>query len=922
MTSCKAWVCGVIGLVASLAGAPAFGQVAAGEITGIVKDQNGTGVPGATVAVTQVSTNRVRVSVTSVDGVYTAPTLPPGEYRIDVTLNGFKPIRREGLRLSTGEKIRLDFKLEVGDVREEVTVRADAPMLRAETGSLGTVIKNEQVLQLPLNGRTFITLSSLAPGVALPPTSQLPRINGGRPRTNEYLFDGVSVLQPEPGQIAYFPVIDAIEEFKLETNSPAAEFGRFNGGVINLTTKAGTNSLRGDAFEFLRNEDLNARNYFQRSNPTTPEYRRNQFGGVIGGPIAKDRTFFFADYQGQRQSIARTVTSTVPTVLQRQGVFTEAIAGKVPVIYDPATTVGNARTPFAGNMIPIGSMDPVALSLLQRYPLPTSSGTANNYSRTANEIDNQDQWDVRVDHRFSADRDHVFGRLTYLRDGFVPVTPLPDGSGVTTGTLGPQDTTAWAFAGNYQHTFSNRMLNELRIGQTQRTVDRSATQLPTTASAALGLPGIPTTGQFPNTLPAFLISGYQPIGSPMNTASQFNTSVSEIADSLSWLKGRHTFKLGLDWRWERLNVVQPPYPTGSFTFNNIGSDQPGVTGTGSPFASFLLGQVQLFQIDLQREQIQERAHWQEYFIQDDWKVSDRFTANLGLRYTLNFPSTEINGQTAVFNLQTQQLEYPGDQPVRPLKKNNFGPRLGAVYAVTDKTIVSAAYGLIWIEMAGITTPFTTPTFPFLQTAQQRALDSTSPAFLLKNGPSVAPVDVSSPTAGLGQGVFAVNSTLGSGYAQQWNVSVQRQLTTNTTFEIAYVGSKITNIGIPDTNLNQLTVDQLAQHDSLLTKVPNPYYGQIPISSSLGDPTITRAQLMKPYPEYLTVSLYRNNVGTTRYDGLEIGLRQRFSRGLSVLGRVHPVEADRRRLVGVRCVDSDGPGRELSGRRQLQSQSRA
>jgi hypothetical protein len=288
--------------------------------------------------------------------------------------------------------------------------------------------------------------------------------------------------------------------------------------------------------------------------------------------------------------------------------------------------------------------------------------------------------------------------------------------------------------------------------------------------------------------------------------------------------------------------------------------------------------VQTFSIDLQNSQIEERAHFQEYFIQDDWKVSDRLTINPGLRYTLNFPSTEINGQTAVFNVQTQQLEYPGDNPVRPLKKDNFGPRIAGAYRLTDKTIVSSGYGLIWIEMAGITTPFTTPTFPFLQTVTQRTLDNLTPAFVLHQGPSVTPVGLT-PDAGLGQGVFSVNASLGSGYAQQWNVSVQRELSANTTFEIAYAGSLINNVGIPDSNLNQLTASQLAIGASLLQRVPNPYFGIIPRSSSLGDPTITRGQLLKPFPEYNVVSLYRNNVGSTRYDGFELGVRQRLSRGL-------------------------------------------
>src|ERR1700674_4700259 len=349
---------------------PLFAQVAAGEITGVVKDPGGAAVPGATVTVTNVETNRQRVIASSGNGVYTAPSLLPGEYRVDVELTGFKPVRREGIHLSTGEKARIDFDLAVGGVREQVTVTADAPILRAETASLGSVVAHEQIVQLPLNGRTFITLASLAPGVALPPNSQLPRINGGRPRTNEYLFDGISVLQPEPGQVAYFPVIDAIQEFKIESNSEPAEFGRFNGGVVNLTTKAGGNVFHGSGFEFLRNESLNARNFFQSTNPVKPAYRRNQFGGTLGGPLVTDHTFFFVDYQGQRQSIGRTMISNVPTRLQRQGIFTEAIGGRVPIIYDPSTTIGAPRTAFPANTIPLTRMDSVAFALLQRYPLP------------------------------------------------------------------------------------------------------------------------------------------------------------------------------------------------------------------------------------------------------------------------------------------------------------------------------------------------------------------------------------------------------------------------------------------------------------------------------------------------------------------------------------------------------------------------
>ena len=883
----------VILLVALLAmSSPAGAQVGGSALTGHVVDQADAAVPGATVTATAVATNVSRTTVTGEDGNYIFAGLSPGLYYVRVEVTGFRMLTREGIRLATGETVRVDLELTVGGVTEAVSVRADAPLLRSETASLGQVVDNRKVVDLPLNGRNFVSLAALVPSVALPPppAAPLPRINGGRPRTNEWLFDGISVLQPEPGQVAFFPNIDAIQEFKIETNSPPAEFGRFNGGVINLTTKSGGNTLRGTVFEFFRNEAMNARNFFAPADSAKPLFRRNQFGGVAGGPIRRDRTFFFADYQGQRQTIGRTVISTVPTLLQRQGIFTEAIAGRVPAIYDPATTAlgatgGTTRSPFPGNTIPDGRIDPVARALLGHYPLPTSAGTANNYRRVDNETVDQDQVSLRIDHRFATNRDQLFARLTRFHEEFVPVTPLPDGSGITTGTLGPQDTTSWSFASSYQRTISATMFNELRVGDTRRTVARSAAQLEGSPLTSLGLPGIPSNAQFPTTLPTFLIGGYQQLGSPVSTASDFGTSVTQIADSLTWVKGRHTLKMGADLRWERVNVVQPPSPTGSFTFSNLFTDLPGTANTGTPFASFLLGQVQLFSIDLQQDQIRNRAHWEEYFIQDDWRLSDRWTINGGVRYTLNFPSTEENNQVAVFNLDTRQLEYLGrdGQPraARELHKLNFGPRLGIVGRITDKTVVRTGYGMIWIEQAGITTPFTTPVFPFLQTVSQRTLDNLVPAFRLSNGPTVDPIP-HTPNAGLGQGVFSVDRDLGSGYVQQWNTSLQRELTTNISVEVAYTGSKITRVGLPDTNLNQLSAEQLAQGASLQQRVPNPYFGIVPRSSSLGDPTLPVAQLLKPYPQYTTVSLYRNNVGTTIYHGFYTKLEQRFSGGLSYL----------------------------------------
>jgi len=906
--------------------AAAHAQAGKAELTGSLRDQNRAAVTQARVAVTEIAIGQTYSTTVTDNGDYTFTNLKPGTYNLAVEADGFKRFVREGVRLPTGERVRLDVELQPGALSETVTVTQDASLLRTESGSLGQVIGNRKIVDIPLNGRNFLSLVTLSAGVAQPPPTtagpSFPRINGGRPRTNEYLFDGISVLQPEPGQVAFFPVVEAIQELKVEVNSPSAEFGRFNGGVVNLTTKSGTNDLHGSAFEFLRNERFNARNLFTpatAANPNKPVFRRNQFGFVVGGPIIKDKTFFFGDYQGTRQLLARVRISTVPTLAQRAGNFssslgallylqsngsisTTATANPVNITDTNGSTiqarVGQIFRPsdhraYAGNLIPTNTFDPVAASLLQRYPNPTLSGSANNFTRIGNEPDNQDQFDVRLDHRFSPN-DQIFGRYSYAKDITRPVTPLPDGSGnITSGITGPTDTRALSIAGNYVHVFNPRLLNELRIGYTRRKIERQATELDSSPSQSLGIPSIPTNGAFQNTLPTFAIAGLQQLGPSANTASDFRTDVTQVFDAFSHQRGRHSLKLGLDFRWERLDVIQPPSPTGNFTFSTLFTNSQALPtiGTalssfsGNALASFLLGQVQTFSLDVQQSVLRPRAHTMEYFVQDDFKATSRLTINAGLRYTLNFPSTDADNHGAVFNLQTQKLEYLGQkgfpEAARRLHKLDFGPRLGVAYRLNDKTVVRTGYGLIWIEMAGITTPFTIPQFPFIQTVSQRTLDNINPAFELSAGPSVVPL-APSPDAGLGQGVFSVDANLGSGYAQQWNFAIQRELTKNMVVEVAYAGSKITHVGIPDTNINQLTASQLAMGAALLVRVPNPFFGQVPRSSSLGDPTIPLAQLLKPFPQFTNVDFYRNNVGNTNYNAFQAKLEQRFSRGLSFL----------------------------------------
>jgi TonB dependent receptor-like, beta-barrel len=408
------------------------------------------------------------------------------------------------------------------------------------------------------------------------------------------------------------------------------------------------------------------------------------------------------------------------------------------------------------------------------------------------------------------------------------------------------------------------------------------------ASQVSGIPNIPVSA-FSDTLPTYDVVGFQQLGPTSNGNASFTTSVTQIVDNFSWLRGPHSLKLGLDWRFETLDILQPPNPTGSFQFTNILTSNLSATGTpvtntGNAFASFLLGQVQTFSIDVQDEKLKPRATIGEFFIQDDFKATKKLTLNLGVRYTLNFPSTVIDDRGAIFNLETQKLDYLGrngfPRTARNLEKLNFGPHIGLAYRVTDSLAIRSGYSITWIEQAGITTPFTTPFFPFIQTTGQRSLDNINSAFVLSRGPSVQVSDPN-PDSGLGQGVFSTDREKGSGYAQQWNLSFQKTFRNDWSAEVGYLGSKLTSIGVPDVNMNQLPTEQLALGSTLTELVPNPYYGQIPESSSLGGPTIARQQLLRQYPRFTTVALYRNNVGHSTYHSFQSRLERRFSKGFTM-----------------------------------------
>jgi hypothetical protein len=856
----------------ALASTAASAQISA-ALEGRVLDPTSAAVPNARIVLTQNSTNIHATTTSTAAGDFAFAQLVPGTYRLEVTAPGFQKLIRPTLTVQIGSTTSVNLTLTVGQSTDAVTVTADAPLLQSTIADIQTTIPGHTIEAIPLNTRNFVQLATLAPGVELPPGTLLPRINGGRPRTNEYLFDGISALQPEPGQVAFFPILDDIAEFTVEANNVPAEFGRFNGGVVNVATRSGSNTFHGSLFEYLRNEALNARNFFTPATTRKPEYRRNLFGATLGGPVVHDRLFFFADYQGVKQLIGKTVISTVPTMAERSGVFPSSIP-----IYDPATTttVGGkfVRTQFANNTIPV----------------PTNlTATANNYSRTANDADHQNQFDLRLDGSITP-HDRAFGRYSYYNEVEQPVTPFPDGSGVvnapvigTGGVPGLSNVLGQQGVAGETHTFTAHLLNDARLGYTRRGNSTAGPTLPGTASSTLGIPGIPTNAAFNNALPLFTLTGFQQVGPSASTFANFTTTVTQFTDAVIYTRGRHQFKMGADVRFYQLNSVAPPNPTGSFAFTTTGTNQQGVTGTGNSFASFLLGQVDTFSIDLQTSKLRPRDHIQEYFFQDDFRVSDRLTLNLGARYTLHSPSTEANNQGAVFNLTTQQLAYAGQngnsRSARTLHFTNIAPRVGFTYALTPKTVVRSGFGIVFIDQSGITTPFTLPQFPFIQNVQQATQDSVNAALTLHNGPTVAPIALT-PNAGLGQSVYTANRNAGSGYVEQWNLAFQRSVTNNLSVDVAYVGSHIVHVGIPDQNLNQLTTAQLAQGASLQTKVTNPYAGQVP--GSLGAATITQAQLLKPYPRFQNVAIYRNNSGTTNYNAIEAKVEQRLSHGVYLL----------------------------------------
>jgi hypothetical protein len=796
-------------------GAICFAQQDTGIITGLVTDQSGSAVPNATVALLNVGTNTTTTVTTAENGLFVATPLRIGSYTITVEARGFKKSVRENILLRVQDRLRIDFGLEVGQLSETVEVTAVAPILQSETTSLGQVIATKPVSELPLNGRNFIQLIALTPGAYIPQRNNslyqdfLIGINGNRIQNNNFLLDGINNNTTDNNQAPVLPSPDAIAEFKVQSNLQPAEFGRGLGGTINISLRSGTNAFHGVLFEFMRNDKLDANNFFN-SGRARPPFQQNQFGAAAGGPIyipklydGRNRTFFFANYQGTRIRKGLTRIFTVPTPEMRTGDF----AGLAP-IYDPDTTRPGAdgrsiRDTFPGNRIPSNRFDPVMQRYLALYPLPNRSGVANNYILNPKYTDDNDQGDIKLDHVLSETDSFMFRYSRGDRTFIVPlnVPNVPYNGYFSANEFLPQVINNRGAVLSHTHTFSPRIVNEARFGFNRLYATVTPRSNGQNLASEFGIRGVPSDPQSSG-LTNVTVTGYATLGDSFDTRRGQN--VFHMLDNVTIIAGRHSLKMGVEHRRTQFNIGQGSSPRGAYTYNGVFSQNPlSRTGTGSPFADFLLGLPDSSSIGTNvRGGIRIRNY--SSFFQDDWKISNRLTMNIGVRYEYTTPVIEVANRMANFDMATNRviLASPDSLETRALAhpdRNNFAPRVGIAYQLDQRTVIRAGYGIFHtLEDAGHHNPTFNPPFSASFTYPSNQLDPST---------SLRPVQ-GFPPVGFPDGVFDnrflnINGRpfdFPAAYSQQWNFTVGRQIH-DYAIEVAYVGNKANKL-MANRNINQ------------------------------------------------------------------------------------------------------------------------
>ena len=835
-------------LVAGVLPRDVAAQAVTGTILGTVTDPSGAVLPGATVTVTNQETSFSRTVVSDQLGEYTAPSLPTGTYTVAGELSGFKSISLSNIRVGVDQRVRIDLRLEVGDIAETVTIEASTPLVQASSSELGTTVDEEQIKTLPLNGRNFVSLTRTVPGILRGnPGSNIDgagslawrasasfSANGQRARDNNYMLDGVDNNETWLQTVVLFPSVDALDEFKMQTSTYSAEFGRSLGGIVNLQIKSGTNAYRGSVYEFHRNDSLDANNFFNnRAGRPKPPFTQNQFGGTLGGPIFQDRTFFFGDYQGSRIVQGQTRLSTVPSALMRQGNFSEINR----VIYDPTT-----GQPFPGNIVPPERWDAAARNILEQlYPEPNTAGRIgstgqpiDNYLITPDLEREDDQFDIKVDHNVSSSN-RFFTRYSWAQTHrFLPAN-LPHGDAGATFGAGDGNIDAQGLAFNDTHTFNDRWLNEFRFGWTSIKFNMTSIDYGQNLADQMGIPGI-NLNEVTSAMSQITFQNIRNLGANGNQPLITNQNDFQIFDNVTWLKGRHTIKAGGYVTFRSREVLNADQIVGQFQFNNnqtsnCGGQPAGCvldTNTGFDVASFLLGFAnaknrRLFDAETYTEKKPEYA----LYIQDDFRVTHRLTVNLGLRWDVFPPWIEVDDRQSNFDVSTGKYVVASPNAVingvevgrylQTYSKADVGPRVGFAWDVdgTGRTVVRGGWGVFWNFTPGGTSSSKAQNPPFLKAQAITPTPTTGGTNLrLSDGlpPPVAD-DPNLPGRGATRSIFDINFR--DGYNHNFNLNVQRQLGTNYLVEVAYAGSRARQmmakvnpnqappvVGVTDSNVNR------------------------------------------------------------------------------------------------------------------------